>query len=280
MPYPELTPRQADRNRGLGFTLIELLVVISIIALLIAILLPALGAARESARTSQSLSNTRQIAIASFTYQTDSKSFYLPYKGVNNSASYLGLPPSEFRWAGKLVKDGYMPGIEAFVCPALETTRNLHLQADPSNEADNLWFRVHYGMNSTYLGSMLQSPASSYLVANQDEANTTPRASQIKNPTETIYFMDAYNQALLYGASLGLPTGLQIDERVGIDYVFPGADPPGVAYGHADARHLGSINVGWADGHGDNVKVADPTDFWGPDELTDYRDADNFWDRD
>ena len=139
---PCITDRShtTSRDSRLGFTLIELLVVISIIALLIAILLPALGAARESARTSQSLSNTRQISIAAFTYQTDNKSFYLPYKGVNDSPTYRGLAPTEFRWAGKLVEDQYMPGIEAFVCPALDTTRNLHLQADPNNEADNLWF--------------------------------------------------------------------------------------------------------------------------------------------
>ena len=63
-----------------AFTLIELLVVISIIALLIAILLPALGAARESARTSQCLSNNRQVATASFAHAADLKD-QLPIAG-------------------------------------------------------------------------------------------------------------------------------------------------------------------------------------------------------
>jgi len=47
-----------------GFTLIELLVVIAIIAILAAILFPVFAQARESARKTKCLSNTRQIGLA------------------------------------------------------------------------------------------------------------------------------------------------------------------------------------------------------------------------
>jgi len=59
-----------------GFTLIELLVVISIIAVLIAIILPAMGMARSAARASQSLSNLRQIGIASAAYNAERRGYF------------------------------------------------------------------------------------------------------------------------------------------------------------------------------------------------------------
>lgn len=75
-----------------GFTLIELLVVISIIALLISLLLPALGQARKSAQRMQSLSNCRQISIATMSFVADEKEGRLPPRvnefGRTSGANY------------------------------------------------------------------------------------------------------------------------------------------------------------------------------------------------
>jgi prepilin-type N-terminal cleavage/methylation domain-containing protein len=54
-----------------GFTLIELLVVIAIIAILAAILFPVFAQAREKARATACLSNTKQILLAELMYTQD-----------------------------------------------------------------------------------------------------------------------------------------------------------------------------------------------------------------
>src|SRR6202142_1298309 len=71
-----LCHRQSRSRRGAGFTLIELLVVIAIIAILAAILFPVFAQARESARKTVCLSNTKQLGLGIMMYVQDYDEVY------------------------------------------------------------------------------------------------------------------------------------------------------------------------------------------------------------
>lgn len=74
-----LPPKAATKERcRTGFTLIELLTVIAIIGILAAILIPVVGRVRESARSSQCLSNLRQIGVANYMFAADHQDGFVP----------------------------------------------------------------------------------------------------------------------------------------------------------------------------------------------------------
>ncbi len=79
-------------RRSNGFTLIELLVVIAIIAILAALLFPVFAQAKEAAKKTACLSNTKQIATAFLMYQTDNDD---GFPNTGESGLWFGR---RFRW--------------------------------------------------------------------------------------------------------------------------------------------------------------------------------------
>jgi prepilin-type N-terminal cleavage/methylation domain-containing protein/prepilin-type processing-associated H-X9-DG protein len=85
------------RQKRTAFTLIELLVVIAIIAILAAILFPVFAQAKEAAKKTQCVSNTKQTALAAIMYATDYDDV-LPRHDNNGSCVYGEFPCNGPNW--------------------------------------------------------------------------------------------------------------------------------------------------------------------------------------
>src|SRR5437763_1177669 len=91
MPMP-VDPPTIQRTTLRGFTLVELLVVIGIIALLIGILMPALSKARDQARSTQCMSNQRQIFTCMMMFVNEHKGLPPGSDSKDNSGNQLTPP--------------------------------------------------------------------------------------------------------------------------------------------------------------------------------------------
>jgi prepilin-type N-terminal cleavage/methylation domain-containing protein/prepilin-type processing-associated H-X9-DG protein len=108
--------RPARKPRG--FTLIELLVVIAIIAILAAILFPVFAQAREKARQSSCMSNTKQLGTGMMMYVQDYDETYpQAYFYKNNTAVTNGSSDGGYvTWT--VTMGTYVKNDSLFVCPS------------------------------------------------------------------------------------------------------------------------------------------------------------------
>ncbi|MFZ5831423.1 MAG: DUF1559 domain-containing protein [Planctomycetota bacterium] len=269
-----------------GFTMVELLVVIGVIIVLTSLLLPALSAARESGRSTQCLSNLRQMMLATMQF-TDVNNGVLPAHKSQESTkiSYANgadsIEVSKPRWPSLLAPfiegtfdldqwralsavtgktdDEFVPvNNNVFVCPNAPertTVRNLG-----------------YGYNYQFLGNSRTK--------HFDNPSTLPGAEYAKYPvsisgvsvaSRTVAFADAMGSAgelatinrLPYAGTERLMNavgnhGYTLDPPR--SYTEDGINFTNAHYGPSECtansrmcpvepRHRGRVNVVFLDGH-------------------------------
>ncbi|MDX1933723.1 MAG: DUF1559 domain-containing protein [Capsulimonadales bacterium] len=150
------------RRPAPGFTLIELLVVIAIIAILAAILFPVFAQAREKARQTSCLSNTKQMGIALMMYVQDYDEKFFPYRWqAENTQCVLG----RIAWPEKMMP--YVKNTGIFNCPSnafkapFSYWRSYCKPGTAANpEGVPVDYEVGYGLNEPFFTGMVNGTAS------------------------------------------------------------------------------------------------------------------------
>lgn len=203
--------------RRAAFTLIELLVVIAIIAILAAILFPVFAQAREKARQSVCVSNSRQISIAVQMYTQDyDETLPFAINGPNNGSSSTYITWDEALYP-------YTQNAGVYVCPSHETPKKLS--------------------NGTYPVSYITNQA---VMRTNTNGKTAPYAlSRFTEPSNTIAMVESNitGNPSNYQSFLLCTSGVPMTQAV-ID------DPTQQAKTRiAWNRHQGGANYVYVDGH-------------------------------
>ncbi len=176
-----------------AFTLIELLVVIAIIAILAAILFPVFAQARESARQTSCLSNTKQLGLGLLQYVQDYDEKFplwlwcgsvgaqnpMPYGDKKPDSPWGPWPNTYIGW-DKTVQP-YIKSAQVFKCPSNDTGVNIDAGGDDSKPTG----AVNYSLNSRLDAregsasslAKLRFPAVTVLLSESSKASSTGESS-------------------------------------------------------------------------------------------------------
>lgn len=217
-----------------GFTLIELLVVIAIIAILAAILFPVFAQAKEAAKRTSCLSNTKQLGTAFHMYVTDSDDVTPAMWGGSGTCLATGQNCSQEWWFGLYP---YMKNVDIVYCP--DRTDGAANSYNAYGQSFGVKHYAGYGYNwgpigwrgGGLLNAQQKLPSGQTFI-------TGKNLSEVQYVAQTFSFGDTYDTPRM---------------TVGIGF---SADSWGDATQNKQLRHTqGTWNYAFVDGHAKSVKM-------------------------
>jgi prepilin-type N-terminal cleavage/methylation domain-containing protein/prepilin-type processing-associated H-X9-DG protein len=247
-------------NKTRAFTLVELLVVIAIIGILAALLLTALSGVKLKAQRVSCLNNVKQLALGSFMYASENSR----HAGIETAAFPGG------NWMGTLNEYAKVKGI--LVCPSAPLHEPPPASGNEQGYADRAWVRWtsdrktmfygSYGYNGWLYSDIIFSEA-----GDPKQKQVFTRESTIQKPALTPVFLDE-NWVDLWPEETdrpyknlyaGQPFAVSPDQMGRCTIARHGSRSASRA-----PRNLGAgekmpraINMGFADGHTEMVKLED-----------------------
>jgi prepilin-type N-terminal cleavage/methylation domain-containing protein/prepilin-type processing-associated H-X9-DG protein len=216
-----------------AFTLIELLVVIAIIAILAAILFPVFAQAREKARQTSCLSNTKQMAIGFQMYAQDydeKTTLLWQYMtgGPNNEATH---------WPQRLYP--YVKNSQVYLCPSAPRVNPTDM-TDMRNYAAGPAYAGNWHVGGGNALAGIERPSDLVIVAETGVNDWFGNGSLIRSAT-------TMNPWVGQDAGIGEPFGVRCQMRYGVKDNYIASR--GQAAWAIDWRHNDGANFAFADGH-------------------------------
>jgi len=257
---------QTDRNGA--FTLIELLVVIAIIAILAAMLLPALNRAKSAADSAGCKGNLRQIMLGVGMYVQQGGTYpdWILFP-VDQLQPLVGAswPEENYAYANGIASSYIGPRRSVYACPGYNRVRG-QFESSPG-------FFGSYGYNAFGLETDTFRGLAGIIPGGATNGFRIPRReSEVISPSDMIAMADApfLPSSVVGMVAPGVPRGqTQLNQALWRADLYskvmrglPADDPIVQAI---PRRHGGPWNVGFCDGHVENLRAKRLFDVANPD---------------